>query len=199
MGGIKYLGQGTIYPDVIESAKNGGVSSTIKTHHNVGGLPANMNFKLIEPIRNLFKDEVRKIGHKLMLPAEILYRHPFPGPGLAVRIVGAITKEKVKILRRADFIFIEELKKNNLYDSIAQAFAVLLPIKTVGVKGDSRDYGYVIALRAVDTSDFMTASFSKIDHSFLGMVAARIVNEIAEISRVVYDITNKPPATVEWE
>ncbi len=198
--GVKWLGQGTIYPDVIESAKTkSGKGHVIKSHHNVGGLPEKMNLKLIEPLRELFKDEVRKLGVELGLPYELVYRHPFPGPGLTLRIIGEIEQDYIDILQRADAIFIEELRKNDLYDKVSQAFAVFLPVKSVGVTGDARHYGYVIALRAVTTVDFMTAHWSELPHNFLSHVSHRIVNEVREVSRVVYDISGKPPATIEWE
>jgi GMP synthase (glutamine-hydrolysing) len=198
-GDVKFLAQGTLYPDVIESTSYKGPSSKIKTHHNVGGLPERMNFKLIEPFRELFKDEVRKIGKSLGLSDEILNRHPFPGPGLAVRVVGEVTKDKLEILRKADKIFIEEIKKANLYDKIWQAFAVLLPIKTVGVMGDERSYEYVVALRAVSSQDGMTADWFRLPYDLLERVSNRIVNEVKGVNRVIYDITTKPPATIEWE
>jgi GMP synthase (glutamine-hydrolysing) len=198
-GDVKFLAQGTLYPDVIESTSYKGPSSKIKTHHNVGGLPERMNFKLIEPFRELFKDEVRKIGKSLGLSDEILNRHPFPGPGLAVRVVGEVTKDKLEILRKADKIFIEEIKKANLYDEIWQAFAVLLPIKTVGVMGDERSYEYVVALRAVSSQDGMTADWFRLPYDLLERVSNRIVNEVKGVNRVIYDITTKPPATIEWE
>ncbi len=195
-----YLAQGTLYPDVIESVPaHGGPSKTIKTHHNVGGLPQKMNLKLIEPFRELFKDEVREIGRELGLPESIIERHPFPGPGLAVRVIGEITKNRLEILREADDIFIDELHKNQLYSKIWQAFAVFLPIQTVGVMGDSRTYDSVIALRAVTSSDGMTADWAKIPDNILGFIANRIVNEVKGVNRVVYDITSKPPGTIEWE
>ncbi len=196
---VGFLMQGTIYPDVIESNPVFGPSATIKTHHNVKGLPKNMKLELVEPLRFLFKDEVRELGKELGVPEEILKKHPFPGPGLAVRILGEVKKERIKILQEADEIFIEELKKNNLYDKVAQGFAVLLPIKTVGVMGDMRTYEYVCALRAVSTSDFMTADVSELPMEFLKKVASRIVNEVKGINRVVYDFTTKPPGTIEWE
>jgi GMP synthase (glutamine-hydrolysing) len=196
----QWLGQGTIYPDVIESAKTkSGKGHVIKSHHNVGGLPEKMDLKLIEPLRELFKDEVRKLGVELGLPYDLVYRHPFPGPGLAVRILGEVKPEYVDILQRADTIFMEELRINNLYDEVSQAFVVFLPVKSVGVKGDARDYGYVVALRAVKTIDFMTAHWADLPHDFIGKVSLRIVNEVAEVSRVVYDVSGKPPATIEWE
>lgn len=195
-----YLGQGTIYPDVIESAKTKlGQGQVIKTHHNVGGLPEKMNLKLIEPLRELFKDEVRHLGIKLGLPYHLIYRHPFPGPGLGVRILGEVKPHYIPILQQADVIFIEELKSHELYFQMSQAFAVLIPMKTVGVKGDARNHGYVIALRAVKTIDFMSATWADLPYAFLSRVATRIVNEIKEVARVVYDISHKPPATIEWE
>ncbi len=199
-GDVKYLAQGTIYPDVIESAAaKTGKAEVIKSHHNVGGLPDTLNLKLIEPLRELFKDEVREIGLALGLPYDMIYRHPFPGPGLALRILGPIEKRFADILRHADHIFIEELKKQDLYYQVSQAFAVFLPIKSVAVKGDARYYEYVITLRAVKTIDFMTAENAPLPHPFLQHVAGRICNECAHVSRVVYDITSKPPATIEWE
>ena len=196
----KYLAQGTIYPDVIESAGNqGSKAHVIKSHHNVGGLPDHMTLALIEPLRELFKDEVRKIGLELGLPEEVVYRHPFPGPGLGVRILGAITKKYVDLLRAADAIFIEELHQADLYDKVSQAFAVFLPVKSVGVVGDARRYEYVIALRAVETVDFMTARWAHLPYKFLEKVSSRMINEISGISRVTYDISSKPPATIEWE
>lgn len=195
---IEFLAQGTIYPDVIESAGDG-VSHTIKSHHNVGGLPKDCKFQLIEPLRDLFKDEVRKIGLRLGLDEKLIKRHPFPGPGLGVRVVGELTSEKVKLLQEADNIFVEELINHNLYDKVNQAFVVLLPVKTVGVMGDVRTYEYVVALRSVNTIDFMTATWSKLPYEFLEIVSNRIVNEIRGINRVVYDISSKPAATIEWE
>ncbi len=196
---IDFLAQGTLYPDVIESLSTGGPSATIKSHHNVGGLPERMNLKLLEPLRYLFKDEVRGLGLELGLPPAMIKRHPFPGPGLAVRIPGDITPEYCEILRQADRIFIEELHSNNLYDEIWQAFAVLLPIKTVGVMGDARTYDNVCALRAVTSTDGMTAESFEFPPHFLNRVATRIINEVQGINRVVYDCTSKPPATIEWE
>jgi len=197
---IKWLAQGTIYPDVIESAgTKTGKAHVIKSHHNVGGLPEKMKLKLVEPIRELFKDEVRKLGVELGLPPEMLYRHPFPGPGLGVRILGEIKKEYADLLRLADAIFIEELRKYDLYDKTSQAFTVFLPVRSVGVKGDARVYEYVIALRAVETIDFMTAHWAHLPYSFLEHVSNRILNEVAGIARVTYDISSKPPATIEWE
>ena len=196
----KWLGQGTIYPDVIESVSaTGGPSATIKSHHNVGGLPENMKLKLVEPLRELFKDEVRKIGLELGLPYEMVYRHPFPGPGLGVRILGEVQKEYCDILRQADAIFIEELHRADCYNKVSQAFAVFLPVKSVGVVGDARRYAYVITLRAVETIDFMTARWAHLPYEFIEHVSNRIINEIAAVSRVVYDVSSKPPATIEWE
>lgn len=200
LNNIKFLAQGTIYPDIIESAGSAtGKAKVIKSHHNVGGLPENMSFKLIEPLKELFKDEVRIIGENLGIVKDMLYRHPFPGPGLGVRILGNIKQEYADILRKADNIFISELKKYNLYNEVDQAFAVFLPIKSVGVTGDERRYDYVIALRAVKTVDFMTAKSANLPFDFLENVSNKIVNNIANISRVVYDISSKPPATIEWE
>lgn len=196
---IRYLVQGTLYPDVIESLSFKGPSATIKSHHNVGGLPKNMNLKLIEPLRALFKDEVRRLGKELDIPNEILGRHPFPGPGLAVRILGAISEEKLAILRKADVIIENEIRSAGLYDSIWQAFAVLLPIQTVGVMGDSRTYESVIALRAVYSQDGMTADWAKLPYDLLNTISNRIINEVPGINRVVYDISSKPPSTIEWE
>lgn len=198
---VSWLAQGTIYPDVIESAatNNQGVSEVIKSHHNVGGLPENLKFKLLEPLRCLFKDEVRHMGLELGLPPEMIYRHPFPGPGLGVRILGEIKAEYINLLRQADAIFIEELYKAQLYDQVSQAFAVFLPVKSVGVMGDGRHYDYVICLRAVKTIDFMTAEWAHLPWDFLGQVSNRIINEVKGISRVTYDISGKPPATIEWE
>lgn len=196
----KWLAQGTIYPDVIESAgSKTGKAHLIKTHHNVGGLPKDMKLKLVEPLRELFKDEVRKIGLELGLPYEMVYRHPFPGPGLGVRILGEVKKEFADLLRLADAVFMEELYSHNLYDKVSQAFAVFLPVKSVGVMGDGRRYDYVIALRAVETIDFMTARWAHLPYDFLDLVSRRIINEIPGISRVAYDISGKPPATIEWE
>jgi GMP synthase (glutamine-hydrolysing) len=200
VGGAEFLAQGTLYPDVIESiSATGGPSATIKSHHNVGGLPAHMKMKLVEPLRELFKDEVRALGRELGLPEVFVGRHPFPGPGLAIRIPGTITREKLEILRKADTIYLEEIHAAGLYDEIWQAFAVLLPVKTVGVMGDDRTYDYVCALRAVTSSDGMTADSYPFEHAFLARVATRIVNEVKGINRVVYDVTSKPPGTIEWE
>eukprot|EP01038_Epipyxis_sp_PR26KG_P013096 gene13096-17552_t len=200
VGGAGFLAQGTLHPDVIESVSfDGGPSVTIKSHHNVGGLPERMNLKLVEPLRELFKDEVRALGRELGLNEAFVGRHPFPGPGLAIRIPGEITQEKADILRKADAIYLEELRNNGLYDTIWQAFAVLLPVKTVGVMGDHRTYDHVCALRAVTSTDGMTADFFPFDMAFLGRVATRIVNEVKGINRVVYDVTSKPPGTIEWE
>jgi GMP synthase (glutamine-hydrolysing) len=198
-GTIEYLAQGTLYPDVIESVSFKGPSATIKTHHNVGGLPEKMKFKLIEPFRELFKDEVRAIGRLLNVPAELIGRHPFPGPGLAVRVLGDITEEKLTLLREADDIFIQELRQSDLYDEIWQAFVVLLPIRSVGVMGDGRTYEFTVALRAVTSVDGMTADWAKIPNDVLAHISNRITNEIRGINRVVYDISSKPPATIEWE
>jgi GMP synthase (glutamine-hydrolysing) len=206
---VKWLAQGTIYPDVIESAGatgkladgsvRPGKAHVIKSHHNVGGLPQHMKLKLLEPLRELFKDEVRKLGTALDLPAEMVHRHPFPGPGLGVRILGEIQKSHAETLRRADAIFIEELRRAELYDKVSQAFAVFLPVRSVGVMGDGRRYDFVVALRAVETIDFMTARWARLPYDFLDKVTHRIINEVRGISRVVYDISGKPPATIEWE
>lgn len=200
LGKIKFLAQGTLYPDVIESRSSfGGPSSTIKTHHNVGGLPKDMKFKLIEPLRELFKDEVRLLGKKLGLPDNIVCRHPFPGPGLAVRIIGELTEENLKILKEADEIVIEEIKNAGLYEALWQSFAVLLPIKSVGVMGDERTYEKVIAIRAVESMDAMTANWAKLPYELLNRLSNRIINEVKGVNRVVYDISSKPPSTIEWE
>jgi GMP synthase (glutamine-hydrolysing) len=197
---VKFLAQGTLYPDVIESVSfTGGPSVTIKSHHNVGGLPERMNLGLVEPMRELFKDEVRVLGRELGMPESFIERHPFPGPGLAIRIPGEITDEKLDILRQADVVYLDEIRKSGLYNEIWQAFAVLLPVKTVGVMGDARTYEYVCALRAVTSTDGMTADFYPFEHEFLGRVSTRIINEVKGINRVVYDITSKPPGTIEWE
>jgi GMP synthase (glutamine-hydrolysing) len=199
LGDVGYLVQGTLYPDVIESVSVRGPSAVIKSHHNVGGLPEKMKLKLIEPLRELFKDEVRLIGRELGVPEEILGRHPFPGPGLAVRIIGAVTEEKIKIVQAADRILDEELRLAELYNSVWQAFPVLLPVSTVGVMGDERTYERVIALRAVTSVDGMTADWARLPHDLLGRVSGRIVSEIRGVNRVVYDISSKPPSTIEWE
>jgi len=200
LGGADFLVQGTLYPDVIESVSfTGGPSVTIKSHHNVGGLPERMNMKLVEPLRELFKDEVRALGRELGLPEHFIGRHPFPGPGLAIRCPGSVTREKLDILRAADAIYLDEIRKAGLYDAIWQAFAVLLPVQTVGVMGDGRTYEYVCALRAVTSVDGMTADFYHFDMEFLGRAATRIINEVRGINRVVYDVTSKPPGTIEWE
>lgn len=200
IGGADFLAQGTLYPDVIESVSViGGPSVTIKSHHNVGGLPERMNLKLVEPLRELFKDEVRNLGRELGMPEEMIDRHPFPGPGLAIRIPGEITADKIEILRKADTIYLEEIRKAGLYNEIWQAFAVLLPVKTVGVMGDQRSYEYVCALRAVTSTDGMTADYYPYSHEFLGKVSTRIINDVRGINRVVYDITSKPAGTIEWE
>jgi GMP synthase (glutamine-hydrolysing) len=198
--GVNWLAQGTIYPDVIESAgSKTGKAHVIKSHHNVGGLPDKMKLKLLEPLRELFKDEVRRLGVELGLPREMVYRHPFPGPGLGVRILGEVTKQYADLLRKADAIYIEELRKHDLYDKTSQAFAVFLPVRSVAVLGDARRYDYVIALRAVETIDFMTAQWARLPYEFLELIARRIINEVPGISRVTYDISSKPPATIEWE
>ncbi len=200
VGGAEFLAQGTLYPDVIESVSvTGGPSQTIKSHHNVGGLPDYMKLKLVEPMRELFKDEVRALGRELGMPEDFIKRHPFPGPGLAIRIPGEITREKLEILRKADTVYLEEIRNAGLYDAIWQAFAVLLPVKTVGVMGDERTYDHVCAIRAVTSTDGMTADYYPFPHDFLGRVATRIINEVRGINRVVYDITSKPPGTIEWE
>jgi len=200
VGGAKFLAQGTLYPDVIESVSfDGGPSVTIKSHHNVGGLPERMDMALVEPLRELFKDEVRELGRELGLDPAFVERHPFPGPGLAIRCPGVITKEKLDLLRDADAVYLDQIKKHNLYNVIWQAFAVILPVKTVGVMGDGRTYEYVLALRAVTSSDGMTADYYPFEHEFLGETATRIINEVSGVNRVVYDITSKPPGTIEWE
>ena len=198
-GDLAYLAQGTLYPDVIESVSVKGPSAVIKTHHNVGGLPERLGFELVEPLRLLFKDEVRQLGRELGLPEEFVGRHPFPGPGLAVRILGEVTPDRVSLLQEADAIFLQELREAGLYDKVSQAFAVLLPVKSVGVMGDYRTYENVVAIRSVDTQDFMTADWSPLPHDLLGRVANRIVNEVSGVNRVVYDVTSKPPGTIEWE
>ena len=200
LGGAEFLAQGTLYPDVIESISPfGGPSATIKSHHNVGGLPERMRMRLVEPLRELFKDEVRALGRELGMPEAIVGRHPFPGPGLAIRIPGEVTEEKLALLRRADAIFLEEIRTAGLYDAIWQAFAVLLPVRSVGVMGDGRSYDLACALRAVTSTDGMTADVYPFDTAFLTRVANRIVNEVRGINRVTYDITSKPPGTIEWE
>lgn len=200
VGGAEFLAQGTLYPDVIESVSfAGGPSVTIKSHHNVGGLPARMNLKLVEPLRELFKDEVRALGRELGMAPELVDRHPFPGPGLAIRVPGEISRDRLEILRKADTIYLDEIRKAGLYDKIWQAFAVLLPVRTVGVMGDDRTYDYVCALRAVTSTDGMTADYYPFEHDFLGRVSTRIINQVKGINRVVYDTTSKPPGTIEWE
>ena len=196
---VGFLAQGTLYPDIIESVSLRGNSAIIKSHHNVGGLPKNMKLKLLEPFRELFKDEVREIGEELNLPEDIIYRQPFPGPGLAVRILGDITEERIKILQAADDIVVSEIKKAGLYKKLWQSFAVLLPIKSVGVMGDNRTYEQVCAIRAVESVDAMTADWAKIDYEVLRIISNRIINEVKGINRVVYDISSKPPSTIEWE
>ncbi len=191
--------QGTLYPDVIESVSVKGPSATIKTHHNVGGLPAVMPFELLEPLRDLFKDEVRRIGRELGLTEEMLTKHPFPGPGLAVRVLGPVTRERLDTLREADAIVIEEIRRARLYEKLWQAFAVLLPVRSVGVMGDERSYGETVAVRAVESEDAMTADWSRLPADLLARISARVVNEVKGVSRVVYDITSKPPGTIEWE
>ena len=199
-GDVKFLAQGTLYPDVIESGHgHAGTSANIKLHHNVGGLPEQLGFELIEPMRLLFKDEVRALGEVLGLPQQIVWRHPFPGPGLAVRIIGDITKEKLDVLRECDRILLEEIVAANLYRSTSQVFAVLLPVKSVGVMGDGRTYESTVAIRCVDTQDFMTADWSRIPYDVLALISNRIINEVKGVNRVVYDISSKPPATIEWE
>ena len=197
--GVSFLGQGTLYPDVIESVSFKGPSAVIKSHHNVGGLPKKMGLKLLEPFRELFKDEVRKIGRELGLPEEMIGRHPFPGPGLAIRIIGEITRERLRILRQADTIVTSEIKKSGFYPKLWQAFAVLLPVKSVGVMGDERTYENVCALRMVESTDGMTADWAELPKSVLGRISNRIINEVKGINRVVYDVSSKPPATIEWE
>jgi GMP synthase (glutamine-hydrolysing) len=200
IGGADFLAQGTLYPDVIESVSfTGGPSVTIKSHHNVGGLPARMNMQLVEPLRELFKDEVRALGRELGLPEAFVGRHPFPGPGLAIRCPGEITREKLAILRKADAVYLDQIRKHGLYDKIWQAFAVLLPVRSVGVMGDGRTYDYVLALRAVTSVDGMTADWYPFENKFLAETATRIINDVNGVNRVTYDITSKPPGTIEWE
>jgi GMP synthase (glutamine-hydrolysing) len=200
IAGAKFLAQGTLYPDVIESGgAEDGPAATIKTHHNVGGLPKELGFELVEPLRDLFKDEVRKLGLELGLPETVVWRHPFPGPGLSVRCLGEVTREKLDVLRQADVIFLEELQAAGWYQKTAQAFAVLLPVQSVGVMGDGRTYEGTVAIRAVQTEDYMTADWSHLPYDLLARVSTRIINEVRGVNRVVYDISSKPPATIEWE
>ena len=199
IGPVRFLAQGTLYPDVIESVSFRGPSATIKTHHNVGGLPTRMKLTLIEPLRELFKDEGRRVGRSLGLPEEMIIRQPFPGPGLAIRIVGEVTEDRLAVLRQADTIVWEEMRRANLYSRVWQSFAVLLPVKTVGVMGDERTYENVIALRIVDSQDAMTADWSRVPYDLLGRISNRIINEVQGVNRVVYDISSKPPSTIEWE
>ena len=197
--GARFLVQGTLYPDVIESVSVKGPSATIKTHHNVGGLPKDMKFELVEPLRELFKDEVRNVGRELGLPEEMVGRHPFPGPGLAIRVLGDVNEDRLRVLRKADAIYLEEIRAAGLYDDIWQAFAVLLPVRSVGVMGDSRTYENVVALRAVTSRDGMTADWYPFPHDVLARVSSRIINEVRGVNRVCYDVSSKPPATIEWE
>jgi GMP synthase (glutamine-hydrolysing) len=199
LGDVDFLVQGTLYPDVIESVSVRGPSATIKSHHNVGGLPERMNLRLVEPLRELFKDEVREAGRTLGLPESVIGRHPFPGPGLAIRIIGEVTRERLEVLRRADAILIEEIRRAGLYDDIWQAFAVFLPLQSVGVMGDERTYENAVALRCVDAVDGMTADWSRVPHDVLAAISSRITNEVKGVNRVVYDVSSKPPATIEWE
>jgi GMP synthase (glutamine-hydrolysing) len=199
LGHVDYLAQGTLYPDVIESVSTKGPSAVIKSHHNVGGLPEKMNLKLLEPVRELFKDEVRFLGKELGMPDEVIHRQPFPGPGLAIRCIGEVTAEKLEILREADAIVLDEIRKAGLYREIWQSFAVILPVRTVGVMGDARTYDYTVALRAVNSLDGMTADWVKLPYEVLGAISSRIINEVRGVNRVVYDISQKPPATIEWE
>jgi GMP synthase (glutamine-hydrolysing) len=199
LGDVRFLVQGTLYPDVIESVSVKGPSETIKTHHNVGGLPLDMPFELVEPLRDLFKDEVRRIGRSLGIPGEMLVKHPFPGPGLAVRLLGEITEERLATLREADAIVVEEIRRAGLYEKTWQAFAVLLPVRSVGVMGDGRTYGDTVAIRVVESEDAMTADWSRLPYDVLARLSGRIINEVRGVSRVVYDVSTKPPSTIEWE